>query len=64
MLTERIDELVIRHGGLRAAARVLGIDPAYLSKLRQGKKTNPSTQLLRRLKLQRVVTISFVPIKN
>jgi hypothetical protein len=61
MLRERIEALTTKHGSLRAAARVLGVDPSYLLRLRDGSKTNPSDALLRKLKLRRVVTVEFVP---
>ena len=52
-LRERIIELEKRHGSLRAAARVLQIDPAYLLRLRDGEKTNPSATTLRKLGLKK-----------
>ena len=54
-LSERIDELADKHGGLRAVARVLEIDQAYLWRLRCGKKTEPSEAVLRKLGLRRIV---------
>lgn len=56
LLRERILEAIERHGSLRAAARVLQVDAAYLSRLRDGYKTDPGDALLRKLKLRRVVT--------
>ncbi len=56
-----IDLLTAKHGGLRPAARFLGIDPSYLCRLRSGAKSNPSGTLLRKLGLRRVVVISFLP---
>lgn len=56
MLRTRINELADKHGGLRAAARVLNIDPGYLVRLRDGQKTQPSATVLKKLKLARVVT--------
>ena len=56
MLRERILELEDRHGGLRAAARAIGIDQAYLARLRDGEKINPSDKTLKKLKLKKVVT--------
>lgn len=53
-LRERIKELERQHGSLRAAARVLQIDAAYLLRLRDGEKTNPSATVLRKLKLKKV----------
>lgn len=55
-IAQRIDELVTRHGSLRAVARVLAIDAGYLSRLYSGEKATPSGKLLRRMGLrQRVV---------
>ena len=53
-LAERVDELVVRHGSLRAAARVLQTDHAYLWRIKHGDKT-PSTEFLRRIGLIRHV---------
>ena len=61
MLRDRIDSLVKQHGSIRAAARVLGVDHAYLWRLQTGTKNNPSDSLLRKLKLRRVVSISYMP---
>lgn len=55
-LIGRIHELAVRHGSLRAAARVMKIDPGYLSRLSSGEKKEPSQSVLRRLGLRRVVT--------
>ena len=38
-------------GGVRAAARILEIDPGYLSRLASGKKSNPSVKVLDKLGL-------------
>lgn len=59
-LRARIEELVERHGSLRAAARVLKVDHAYLSRLMTGVKCAPSDALLRKLGLRRVVTYSRI----
>lgn len=56
MLKQRIAELTKRHGSLRAAARVLMVDPGYLSRLASGEKVDPGEDLLRRLKLRRIVS--------
>lgn len=56
LLGVRIRELEVQHGGLRAAARVLDCDAAYLLRLRDGEKCNPSTKILRKLGLKKVVT--------
>lgn len=55
-LRARIHELAKKHGSLRAAARVLEIDHAYLSRLQDGSKLEPSDEILRKLRLKRVVT--------
>lgn len=55
-LRERIDELVERHGTLRATARVLMTDCGYLHRLRAGEKTEPGDPLLRRMGLREVRT--------
>lgn len=54
-MQERIDELVLKHGTLRAVGRVLKVDPGYLSRLRRGIVTMPSNGLLRRMRLRRVI---------
>ena len=52
----RIAVLETEHGGLRAAARVIGCDPAYLLRLRDGEKSNPSDAMLKKLGLKKMVT--------
>lgn len=51
--------MVWRHGGLRRAARALKMDAAYLKRLRDGVKTNPSTRTLNKLGLIKVVVIEY-----
>lgn len=53
----RIRDLAAKHGGIRQAARVVGIDPAYLCRLESGKKINPSDAVLRKLGLRRIISI-------
>jgi hypothetical protein len=55
-LVHRVKELIDQHGSIRAAARVLEIDHAYLFRLGSGEKINPSDELLRKMRL-RAVTI-------
>ena len=62
-LQHRIQELVERHGSVRAAARVVEIDPAYLYRLSTGEKDEPSDNVLRKLKLRRTVTVSYFPLR-
>lgn len=61
-LRKRIQELESRHGGLRQLSRVIGVDSAYLMRLRDGEKTNPSDRVLRKLKLKRIVTVIYKDI--
>lgn len=60
-LPERIHELVVQHGTLRAAARVLAVDAGYLSRLANGAATDPGDTLLRRMGLRRIVTYERAP---
>ena len=53
-IAERINKLVNRHGSLRNVAKIVGVEPAYLSRLRSGKKIWPSENVLKRLRLKRV----------
>lgn len=54
-LAERVIELSARHRGLRAAARVIGVDAGYLHRLKGGSRTQPSDDVLRKLGLRKVV---------
>ena len=54
-LKRRVAELVKQHGGLRKAARAIGMGPQYLFRLGAGEKANPSDAILRKLGLYRVV---------
>lgn len=63
-LQERIDQLVVQHGSLRAVARVTEINAGYLSRLRNGEKVNPEKDKLRRLGLRRVVTFERLKTPN
>jgi hypothetical protein len=56
VLQQRIAELVAQHGGVRPAARVLEVDQGYVYRLLSGEKSDPGDNLLRKLKLRRVVT--------
>jgi len=60
LLQQRIQQLIAQHGGLRAAARAVGIDHAYLACLRDGTKDNPPEALLATLELRRVDCVRFV----
>lgn len=56
VLQRRIKELVKHHGSIRKLGRVLEVDHAYLYRLSTGEKDDPGPELLRKLKLRRVVT--------
>jgi hypothetical protein len=60
-LSARVIELERQHGSLRAAARFLECNPAYLYRLKIGCKTNPSDRMLRKLGLRRVVIYEHEP---
>lgn len=60
-LGQRLAELVLRHGSLRAVGRVLSIDHAYLHRLYHGEKKEPSAAVLKKLGLRRVVTYLRTP---
>ena len=54
-LETAVKKLVQAHGGVRSAARALGLDCGYLSRLQSGQKSNPTPEVLRKLGLKRVV---------
>lgn len=51
LLKKRIDELAELYGSVRAVGNALKIDHAYLYRLRQGEKKNPSKTVLVKLGL-------------
>lgn len=53
-LQKRIDALVDQHGGLRAAARAVDIDPSYLHRLQHGQTAGATDRTLGKLGLRRV----------
>lgn len=61
VVQHRIAKLVKHHRGLRAAACVLKVDPAYLHRLATGEKQNPSDAVLRKLHLRRVARYEAYP---
>lgn len=64
-LKEAINALVAQHGGVRAAARAVGIDHAYLHRLYSGEKFEPSAKILRRIGLKKVVTYETIkPVRQ
>lgn len=54
-IPQRVEELIRKAGGLRAAARKLELNPTYLLYLRTGERKNPSDETLRKLGLRREV---------
>jgi len=56
-----VKAIVAKHGGVRPAARAIGVNYAYLSRLQTGEKSNPTAAVLRKLGLRKVV--SYEPIK-
>ena len=56
LLKKCIENIIAEHNGLRAAARHLQCDPAYLLRLYDGEKKNPGDKLLSKLGLKKVIT--------
>lgn len=56
-IQDAVERLIAKHGTLRAAARAVKFDPAYLCRLRYGKKRNPSPDVLKKLGLKRTITL-------
>lgn len=59
-LQKHIDRLVKKHKGLRPAARVCGVDPAYLWRMQQGAKTTPTAATLEKLGLRRIERLTTI----
>ena len=56
-IPEAVERLIKKHGSLRAAARAINEDHGYLSRLKNGRKTEPSDAVLAKLGLERVTRI-------
>ena len=56
----RIQQLIAEHGGVRTAARSIGLSPSYLIRLRDGEKVAPSKNVLLKLGLRKVSTYARV----
>jgi len=63
-LQKRIATIVQTYGGMRPAARALGIDYSYLRCLMIGEKSNPSDEVLQILGLRRIIDIKYVFDEN
>jgi hypothetical protein len=61
MLTKKINQLITQHGGLRAAARYLGVSAPYLGRLKEGKYDKPSKEILDKLGIERTVLYTVKP---
>lgn len=61
-LRDRVEMICKTFGGVRPAGRALRINYAYLSRLKSGEKSNPTTATLRKLGLKKIV--SYVPLKT
>ncbi len=61
VLSEKIEELVEEHGGLKNAAEHAGVSFQYLSKLRNGERFHPSASVLHGLGLTKVVMFKRNP---
>ena len=61
-IQKAVERAVDQHGGLRAAARALGMQAPYLCKLRRGQALDPSDKILRKLGLNRRVL--YAPIRS
>lgn len=53
VIASRAQELIKKHGGLRAAGRYLGVSPTYMSKLRDADGISPTQNVLQRMGLER-----------
>lgn len=58
-LQKRIRDQMKTWGSYRKLAAILGCDHAYLYCLSTGKKDNPSPELLAKLGLRRIVTVTY-----
>ena len=59
-ISTRIEQLQKQHGGLRAAARAVGMSASYMIRLRDGEKIEPSMRLLQKLGLKKKVTYARI----
>lgn len=63
-ISDAVQALIDRHGGLRPAARAVGINYAYLWRLWNGVKSNPSDAVLRKLGLVKEISYRKLPWRS
>lgn len=63
-IPQRIDQLIIQHGTLRAVSRELGIDIGNLSKLHRGLYSSPGPETLEKLGLQDTYLYELIELKE
>lgn len=56
LLQNRALELIEAHGSVRAAAAEIEVDYTYLYRLSRGERKDPSDEVLRKLRLRRIVS--------
>jgi len=61
-IQDQAKAVIADFGGIRPAARVIEIDPAYLSRLASGEKNNPSVAVLKRLCLSTPIYYTQVAV--
>ncbi len=60
LIRRKVREAVKRYGGLRAAARSIGVPYSYLGAIQSGTRSNPGDWYLRKLGLRRVTYIEEI----
>lgn len=60
-LKEAVQNVVDKHGGIRAASRATGVDKAFISRLLRGLKTEPSYETLAKLGLRHEPLYRVIP---
>ena len=63
-LEDAVRTVVQRHGGVRAAERVTGVDKSFISRLMRGQKVAPSAETLQALGLRAVPLYEVLKTPN
>ncbi len=63
-LEKAVQAAVKKHGGVRATEAATGIDKSFISRLMNGKKTNPSDKTLEKLGLLAVPRYEILKDKS